>query len=160
MQLIEKIAGGWSRALRAPSGSGAVTKQWMKALHGPRSVEKATKSAHGALGGKRFGMSESSIKGHMETMRMMVERKAKAKQKASQVVRKLKMKKKKGPRLEKIAGMSFTRQDRPAKVKEIYRALKRDEPGMSAAYKARIAAKFGKKGVQKKGRPYTAPPSA
>jgi hypothetical protein len=34
---------------------------------------------------------------------------------------------------------SFTKQDRPAKVKEIYRALKRDHPEMPAGKKARIA---------------------
>lgn len=56
--------------------------------------------------------------------------------------------------IEKIAGMSFTRQARPAKVKEIYRALKRDKPGMPSEVKARIAAKFGKKGVQPPGPPY------
>jgi hypothetical protein len=33
----------------------------------------------------------------------------------------------------------FLEQDRPAKVKEIYKALKRDHPGMSAGMKARIA---------------------
>jgi hypothetical protein len=63
--------------------------------------------------------------------------------------------------IEKIARdmPSFTKQKRPAKVKEMYRALKREHPEMPAAYKARIAGKFGKPGVQKKGRPYTAPPS-
>lgn len=63
--------------------------------------------------------------------------------------------------IEKIAREmpSFTKQKRPAKVKEIYKALKREKPGMPAAYKARIAGKFGKPGVQEKGRPYTAPPS-
>jgi len=34
---------------------------------------------------------------------------------------------------------AFTRQDRPEKVKDIYRALKRDHPNMSAERKARIA---------------------
>ena len=48
----------------------------------------------------------------------------------------------------------FTEQDRPAKVKEIYKALKRDHPGMPAEMKARIAAKQGKPGKQKKGPPY------
>ncbi len=63
--------------------------------------------------------------------------------------------------IEKIARdmPSFTKQKRPEGVKKIYRALKREHPEMPAAYKARIAAKFGKKGVQEKGRPYTAPPS-
>ena len=58
---------------------------------------------------------------------------------------------------EKLAGMSFTKQDRPEKVKEIYRALKRDHPEMSAEMKARIASKFGKPGVQEKGGPYKTP---
>ena len=52
---------------------------------------------------------------------------------------------------------SFTKQDRPEKVKEIYRALKREKPSMPAAMKARISAKFGKPGVQKKGPPYKGP---
>jgi hypothetical protein len=52
---------------------------------------------------------------------------------------------------------SFTRQDRPAKVKEIYRALKRDHPTMPAEMKARIAARQGKRGKQKQGPPYEAP---
>jgi hypothetical protein len=52
---------------------------------------------------------------------------------------------------------SFTEQDRPEKVKDIYRALKRDHPEMSAEMKARIAAKQGKPGKQKQGPPYEAP---
>jgi len=52
---------------------------------------------------------------------------------------------------------SFTKQDRPAKVKEIYRALKRDHPDMPAEMKARIAARQGKKGKQKQGPPYKGP---
>ena len=48
----------------------------------------------------------------------------------------------------------FTEQDRPAKVKEIYRALKRDHPEMPAEMKARIAARQGKPGKQKQGPPY------
>lgn len=48
----------------------------------------------------------------------------------------------------------FTKQDRPKKVKEIYKALKRDHPNMPAEVKARIAAKFGKKGKQEQGPPY------
>ena len=52
---------------------------------------------------------------------------------------------------------SFTRQDRPEKVKEIYRALKRDHPEMPAAMKARIAARQGKPGKQKQGPPYKGP---
>lgn len=51
----------------------------------------------------------------------------------------------------------FTSQDRPAKVKEIYRAIKRDHPDMPAEMKARIAARQGKKGKQKQGPPYKAP---
>lgn len=49
---------------------------------------------------------------------------------------------------------SFTEQDRPKKVKEIYRALKRDHPEMPAEMKARIAARQGKPGKQKQGPPY------
>lgn len=52
---------------------------------------------------------------------------------------------------------SFTKQDRPEKVKEIYRALKRDHPEMPAAMKARIAARQGKPGKQKQGPPYKGP---
>ena len=52
---------------------------------------------------------------------------------------------------------SFLRQDRPEAVKKIYRALKRDHPGMPAEMKARIAARQGKPGKQKQGPPYTAP---
>ena len=51
----------------------------------------------------------------------------------------------------------FTEQDRPEKVKEIYRALKRDHPNMPAEMKARIAAKQGKPGKQEQGGPYKAP---
>lgn len=51
----------------------------------------------------------------------------------------------------------FTDQDRPKKVKDIFRALKREHPGMKAEKKARIAAKFGKPGVQKQGPPYKGP---
>jgi hypothetical protein len=54
----------------------------------------------------------------------------------------------------------FTEQDRPKKVKDIYRALKRDHPKMPAAMKARIAARQGKPGKQKQGPPYKAPLSA
>jgi len=53
--------------------------------------------------------------------------------------------------------MSFTKQDRPEKVKEIYRALKRDHPGMPAEMKARIAARQGKPGKQHQGPPYKGP---
>lgn len=61
--------------------------------------------------------------------------------------------------LDKIARKMphFTDQNRPAKVKEIYRALKRDHPGMPAEEKARIAARQGKPGKQKQGPPYKAP---
>ncbi len=52
---------------------------------------------------------------------------------------------------------SFTKQDRPKKTKEIYRALKRDKPSMPAEMKARIAARQGKPGKQKQGPPYKAP---
>jgi len=41
-------------------------------------------------------------------------------------------------------GMPFLQQDRPAKVKEIYSALKRDHPEYSAEKKARIASSKGK----------------
>lgn len=51
----------------------------------------------------------------------------------------------------------FTEQDRPEKVKDIYRALKREHPGMPAEMKARIAARQGKPGKQKQGPPYKAP---
>ena len=51
----------------------------------------------------------------------------------------------------------FEDQNRPEKVKDIYRALKRDHPGMSAEKKARIAARQGKPGKQKQGPPYSAP---
>jgi hypothetical protein len=61
--------------------------------------------------------------------------------------------------IEKIAREmpSFTKQKRPAKVKEIYRALKREHPEMPAAMKARIAGRQGKVGKQEVGPPYTAP---
>jgi hypothetical protein len=49
---------------------------------------------------------------------------------------------------------SFTEQDRPEKVKDIYRALKRDHPDMPAEMKARIASRQGKPGKQKQGPPY------
>jgi len=51
----------------------------------------------------------------------------------------------------------FTDQDRPEKVKEIYRALKRDHPEMPAEEKARIAARQGKPGKQHQGPPYKGP---
>lgn len=51
----------------------------------------------------------------------------------------------------------FTEQDRPEKVKDIYRALKREHPGMPAEMKARIAARQGKPGKQHQGPPYKAP---
>lgn len=57
----------------------------------------------------------------------------------------------------KTAGMPFLEQDRPAKVKEIYSALKRDHPNMPAEMKARIAARQGKRGKQKQGPPYKGP---
>lgn len=52
---------------------------------------------------------------------------------------------------------SFTEQDRPKKVKEIYRALKEEHPEMSAEMKARIASRQGKKGHQRQGPPYKEP---
>lgn len=51
----------------------------------------------------------------------------------------------------------FTDQDRPEKVKEIYRAIKREHPSMPAAMKARIAARQGKPGKQHQGPPYKGP---
>ena len=53
----------------------------------------------------------------------------------------------------------FTEQDRPEKVKDIYRALKHEHPGMPAEMKARIASRKGKKSpaARKEGPPYTAP---
>lgn len=48
----------------------------------------------------------------------------------------------------------FMEQDRPAKVKEIYSAIKREHPDMPAEMKARIASKQGKPGKQKQGPPY------
>ena len=51
----------------------------------------------------------------------------------------------------------FLDQDRPAKVKEIYSAIKRDHPDMPAEMKARIAARQGKPGKQHQGPPYKAP---
>lgn len=65
-----------------------------------------------------------------------------------------------GAEIEKAAKRdmpAFTEQDRPAKVKEIYRALKREHPGMPAEMKARIAARQGKPGKQKQGPPYRGP---
>jgi hypothetical protein len=64
------------------------------------------------------------------------------------------------PPQEKVAKRDlpdFTRQDRPKKVKEIYRALKRDHPNMPAEMKARIAARQGKPGKQHQGPPYKGP---
>jgi hypothetical protein len=51
----------------------------------------------------------------------------------------------------------FTEQDRPEATKKIYKALKREHPGMPAEMKARIAGRQGKPGKQKQGPPYTAP---
>lgn len=59
-------------------------------------------------------------------------------------------------------GMPFLEQDRPAKVKEIYRALKRDHPDMAAEKKARIAIRRGRatpqarKSLKDGGPPYKA----
>lgn len=52
----------------------------------------------------------------------------------------------------------FLDQDRPAKVKEIYRALKRDHPEMPAEVKARIAARKGKKTPQSRKPPESGGP--
>ena len=51
---------------------------------------------------------------------------------------------------------------KPAKVKEIFRALKRDHPGMSAEKKARIALRRGSKSKEERrpGPPYEAPLSS
>jgi len=51
---------------------------------------------------------------------------------------------------------SFTAQDRPKKVKEIYKAIKREHPGMPAEMKARIAARRGSSSPKKRkaGPPY------
>jgi hypothetical protein len=51
----------------------------------------------------------------------------------------------------------FTEQDRPEKVKDIYKALKREHPDMPAEMKARIAARQGKPGHQHQGPPYKGP---
>jgi len=51
----------------------------------------------------------------------------------------------------------FTSQDRPEKVKDVYRALKREHPEMPAEMKARIASRQGKPGKQKQGPPYKGP---
>jgi len=62
--------------------------------------------------------------------------------------------------LDKVARRDmppFTAQDRPEKVKEIYRALKRGHPDMPAEMKARIAARQGRPGKQEQGPPYKAP---
>lgn len=47
----------------------------------------------------------------------------------------------------------FLDQNRPAKVKEIYRALKRDHPDMPAEMKARIASRRGKKNAMSRKSP-------
>lgn len=51
----------------------------------------------------------------------------------------------------------FTEQDRPEGVKSVYKALKRDHPGMPAGMKARIASRQGKPGKQEQGPPYKGP---
>jgi hypothetical protein len=55
--------------------------------------------------------------------------------------------------------MPFLKQDRPAKVKEIYKALKRDHPNMPAEVKARIAARKGKKSPESRKPPETGGPA-
>jgi len=52
----------------------------------------------------------------------------------------------------------FLDQDRPAKVKEIYSAIKRDHPDMPAEMKARIAARKGKKSPESRKPPETGGP--
>lgn len=52
---------------------------------------------------------------------------------------------------------SFTSQDRPEGVKDVYRALKREHPDMPEEVKARVAARQGKPGKQHQGPPYKAP---
>jgi bacterioferritin len=59
--------------------------------------------------------------------------------------------------IAKLAGVPFLKQNRPAKVKEIYSALKRNHPDMPAEEKARIAARQGKPGKQHQGPPYKGP---
>lgn len=53
----------------------------------------------------------------------------------------------------------FTEQDRPAKVKQVYKALKREHPGMPAGMKARIASRKGSSdpSERKSGPPYSGP---
>ncbi len=64
--------------------------------------------------------------------------------------------------MSKIA-KPFLEQDRPDKVKEIYRALERDHPEMPAGMKARIAIRRARKDPQARkspkhgGPPYKAP---
>lgn len=64
--------------------------------------------------------------------------------------------------LRKLA-MPFLEQNRPAKVKEIYRALERDHPEMPASMKARIAIRRARKDPRARkspkhgGPPYKAP---
>lgn len=48
-------------------------------------------------------------------------------------------------RQNKLANKHFTEQHHPKKVKEVYRALKREHPEYSAGKKARIANYVGKK---------------
>lgn len=65
-------------------------------------------------------------------------------------------------RITKLA-MPFLEQNRPAKVKEIYRALERDHPEMPAGMKARIAIRRARKDPRARkspkhgGPPYKAP---
>jgi hypothetical protein len=61
------------------------------------------------------------------------------------------------PGMGKRAGMPFLKQDRPERVKKIFRALKREHPEMPAEMKARIAARQGKPGKQHQGPPYKGP---
>lgn len=59
----------------------------------------------------------------------------------------------------KTAGTPFLDQDRPEKVKEIYRALKRDHPSMPAEMKARIASRKGKGSAEARKPPETGGPA-
>lgn len=54
---------------------------------------------------------------------------------------------------------SFLSQDRPEKVKRIYRALKREHPDMPAEVKARIASRKGSSDPEQRspGPPYSGP---
>ena len=59
--------------------------------------------------------------------------------------------------LNKLAGMPFLQQKRPEATKRIYRALKREHPGMAAGKKARISIRQGAPGKQAQGPPFAGP---